>query len=131
MRLTEKARCRVRCSALQHPSNSTQVVENIGALHAALQPAAVRCAAPPPFRGVQRSSATEKINGLEHVGRIMARLAVQQPDRWGWLLPPTPPKDFSPGAGGGWADCANSLATGAQIMRDTTFSIDNEVIHDD
>jgi hypothetical protein len=99
MRLTEKARCRVRCSALQHPSNSPQVVENIGALHAALQPAAVRCAAPPPFRGVQRSSATEKINGMEHVGAILARLAGADPERWGWLLPP--PKDFSAEAGGG------------------------------
>jgi len=32
---------------------------------------------------------------------------------------PLPPKDFSAEAGGGWADCANSLATDAQNLRST------------
>jgi hypothetical protein len=46
--------------ALQRPANRAQVVENIGVLHAALQCAAVRCAAAPPFRGLQqRCSAAE------------------------------------------------------------------------
>ena len=70
MRRSERGRCKGRCKgrcspccnhALQRCPNRTQVVENIGVLHAALQCAAVRCAAAPPFKGLQqRCSATEK-----------------------------------------------------------------------
>jgi radical SAM superfamily enzyme with C-terminal helix-hairpin-helix motif len=69
MRRSEKGRCKARCSgrcslccnhALQRPANRAQVVENIGVLHAALQCAAVRCAAAPPFRGCSSAAAQRR-----------------------------------------------------------------------
>jgi hypothetical protein len=53
---------------------------------------------------------------MKHVGRIMARLSVVDPERWGWLLPPAPPKDFSAGLGGGWAFGTTALATDHKML---------------
>jgi hypothetical protein len=65
---------------------------------------------------------------MKHVGRIMARLSVVDPERWGWLLPPAPPKDFSAGLGGGWVDCTTALASDHKMLWPRQFMIQYIVV---